>query len=302
MFSVEDKLGLLQEETLAVFYIRMLRETVRQRGKKMEDARKSRLEQASSSVPKVKKQTDVKGLYSLKASPATKAENSLSVAGKMKNVVVRLSTSSRVSWWQVWKQMHSWLFRHADGERKPSARSIRRYSRKSCYYQKKKRSKVVYLKIQIQWILSCGKLENWDWTLRRDTTENFQDASGAKLNSGKKRQSGGIIQKGEPHERNPCAPDFQEQAPEETSRQAGCTSKVAWNLARKYASSSRRQLRFILLWRRQRHISVYVCCGFGSFNAQCWARRIELRYNGYFDKVQNHISDLPRSGAVQLNE
>ena len=139
MFSVEDKLGLLQEETPAVFYIRMLRETVRQRGKKMEDARKSRLEQASSSVPKVKKQTDVKGLYSLKASPATKAENSLSVAGKMKNIVVRLSTSSRVSWWQVWKQMHSWLFRHADGERKPSARSIRRYSRKTCYYQKKKK-------------------------------------------------------------------------------------------------------------------------------------------------------------------
>ena len=117
----------------------------------------------------------------------------------------------------------------------------------------------MYLKIQIQWILSCGKLENWDWTLRRDTTENSQDASGAKLNSGKKRQSGGIIQKGEPHERNPCAPDFQEQPPEETSRQAGCTSKVAWNLARKYASSSRRQLRFILLWRRQRHISAYVC-------------------------------------------
>ena len=137
----------------------------------------------------------------------------------------------------------------------------------------------MYLKIQIQWILSCGKLENWDWTLRRDTTENSQDASGAKLNSGKKRQSGGIIQKGEPHERNPCAPDFQEQPPEETSRQAGCTSKVAWNLARNYASSSRRQLRFILLWRRQRHISAYVCCGFGSFSAQCWARRIELRYN-----------------------
>ena len=192
----------------------------------------------------------------LKASPATKAENSLSVAGKMKNVVVRLSTSSLVSWWQVWKQMHSWLFRHADGERKPSARSIRRYSRKSCYYQKKKRSKVVYLKIQIQWILSCGKLENWDWTLRRwHNWKIFRMHPGAKLNSGKKRQSGGIIQKGEPHERNPCALlIFRNKHPEETSRQAGCTSKVAWNLARKYASSSRRQLRFILLWRRQRHI------------------------------------------------
>ena len=46
-------------QTLVVFYTRMPRETVRQRGKEMEDARKSRLEQASSSV---------------KASPATKAQ------------------------------------------------------------------------------------------------------------------------------------------------------------------------------------------------------------------------------------
>ena len=52
-------------------------------------------------------------------------------------------------------------------------------------------------------------------------------------------QSGGIIQKGEPHERNPCAPGVEEQPPEETSRQADCTSKVAWTLARKDASSSR---------------------------------------------------------------
>ena len=62
-----------------------------------------------------------------------------------------------------------------------------------------------------------------------------------------KGQSGGTIQKGELRERNPCAASFEEETPEETSRQAGCTSKVAWNLARKYASSSRRQQRFILL-------------------------------------------------------
>ena len=66
-------------------------------------------------------------------------------------------------------------------------------------------------------------------------TWNSQDAPGTKLNSGKRRgQSGGIIQKGEPHERNPCAPDFEDRTFEETSRQADCTSKVAWNLAWKY--------------------------------------------------------------------
>ena len=60
-----------------------------------------------------------------------------------------------------------------------------------------------------------------------------------KIEFRKERQSGGIVQEGEHHERNPCAPGFEEQPPEETSRRAGCTSKVAWNLARNYASSSR---------------------------------------------------------------
>ena len=74
---------LVQEETLVVFYTRMPlgdRETMR---KEVEDARRSRLEQASSSAPKVKTQTDVKKSNSLEARLATKAENSLSMGGKM---------------------------------------------------------------------------------------------------------------------------------------------------------------------------------------------------------------------------
>ena len=43
----------------------------------------------------------------------------------------------------------------------------------------------------------------------------------------------GVIQKGEPHERNPCAPKFEERTLEETSRQEECARKAAWNLARK---------------------------------------------------------------------
>ena len=58
---------------------------------------------------KWKTQTDGKSLNSVKANPTTKAENSLSTVGKMKNIVAWLSTSSRVSWLQVWKQMHSLL-------------------------------------------------------------------------------------------------------------------------------------------------------------------------------------------------
>ena len=79
---------------------------------------------------------------------------------------------------------------------------------------------------------------------------------------------------------------FWEETPEETSRQADCTSKVAWNLARNYASSKPKTTTFYSLGRRQRHRRSHVCHGFGSFNAQCSARRFEFRYNAYFEKVQ----------------
>ena len=147
-------MGIVQKETLVFFfYTRMPRETARQRGKKLEDARKSRLEQASSSVPKVEKQTDVNGLYSLKASPATKAKFPCLLRA-------RWTRSSRN--YRHHPVCHGYksrnrcicgyrcLFRHADGEKKSSARSRRRrrYSRRNRYSEKKK-SKVVYLKTQI---------------------------------------------------------------------------------------------------------------------------------------------------------
>ena len=49
----------------------------------------------------------------------------------------------------------------------------------------------------------------------------------------RKGPSRGVIQKGEPHERNPCAPNFEERTLEETSRQEDCARKAAWDLARK---------------------------------------------------------------------
>ena len=55
---------------------------------KWRDARKSHPEQEPSSVQKVKTQTDVKSFNSLKASPANKAKNPLSMVGKMKKIVV----------------------------------------------------------------------------------------------------------------------------------------------------------------------------------------------------------------------
>ena len=66
----------------------------------------------------------------------------------------------------------------------------------------------MYLKTQIQWTLFHGKLKNWDWTLRRDTPEILRIHLVRNWIRERKRQSGGIIQKGELHERNPCAPFF----------------------------------------------------------------------------------------------
>ena len=85
VFSV-GQLGLVQEETLVVFYTRMPRETARTMWNEVEI--NSHLEQAYSPIPKMKKQTDGKSLNSLKASSATKAKKSLSIAGKTKNIVV----------------------------------------------------------------------------------------------------------------------------------------------------------------------------------------------------------------------
>ena len=85
------------------------------------------------------------------------------------------------------------------------------------------------LKIQIQRSLFCGKLGKRDCTLRREL-KNSQDALGTKFKFGKEKGSRGVI--GEPHERNPCAPKFEERTPEETSRQEEYARKAAWNLAR----------------------------------------------------------------------
>ena len=76
-------MGLVQEETLVVFYTRMPRETVRTTWTEVwRYARNPHLEQAYSSVPKVKKQTDGKSLNSLKASPETRAKQFLVYGGQ----------------------------------------------------------------------------------------------------------------------------------------------------------------------------------------------------------------------------
>ena len=82
-------MGLVQEETLVVFCTRMPREIVRTTWDQVE--RRKKISHRTSilfSTESVKTQTDVKSFFSLKASPVTRAKNSLSIAGKMKKIVM----------------------------------------------------------------------------------------------------------------------------------------------------------------------------------------------------------------------
>ena len=67
-------------------------------------------------------------------------------------------------------------------------------------------------------------------------------------------------------------------------------------------AQSRRQLRFILLWRRQRHRRSYVYCWFGSFNAQCWARETRAQKQWTLWEGPKPHKRLTATGAVQINE
>ena len=124
------------------------------------------------------------------------------------------------------------LCRHADGEEKSSKRSksdttqgavaILKKSPRMCI--SKFRSKEVYsAEGQTRLTASAGR-----------AIKNSQDAPGTKFRFGKEKgHLEASSKKGEPHERNPCAPKFEERTPEEASRQEEYARKAAWKLARK---------------------------------------------------------------------
>ena len=120
---------------------------------KWRDARNSHFERAFSSVPKVKKQTDVKSLNSLKASPATEVKKFLVYCGqdeKYRRVIIDIIlcvvvTSLEAKAFMAMVAYFDMLM----VIRNPARGRRRRYSRSSCDSEKK-RSKVVYFKTQIQ--------------------------------------------------------------------------------------------------------------------------------------------------------
>ena len=111
----------------------------------------------------------------------TKAENSLSIVGKMKNIVVWLSTSSRVSRLQVWKQMHSWLslpFSTSLWWEHPQREVEKTVLKDQLLFLKKKKDPMNSV---------LRKAEELGLNASAGHTWNSQDAADTKLNSGKKK-------------------------------------------------------------------------------------------------------------------
>ena len=123
--------------------------------------------------------------------------------------------------------------RHADGEEKPSKRSkkesaqgavaiLRQNKVQGCVSQNSDPRKSILRKARdVRLNASVGhtiKFSGRTWYEIR-----------IRERTGPSRR---VIQESEPHERNPCAPRFEERTPEETSRQEDCARKAAWDLAR----------------------------------------------------------------------
>ena len=154
------------------------------------------------------------------------------------------------------------LFRHAHGEKKPSARPKKEGTQGAVDILRQGNPRLCILKTQIQWILFHGKLKNWDWTLRRDPPRSFQDAPGTKLNSGEKR----TIWRHYPKRWTSWA----------KSLRARIWGTTTWgNLTRS---------------RLCQQSSVEIC----EKNAHAEQERLKLRWKGYFKKVQQTCYGIDR--------
>ena len=149
--------------------------------------------------------------------------------------------------------------RQADGKSDLARGRRRRYSRNRCYLEKKRRSKVVYLRLRSNAFFS---MKSW-----RIGTERFGGTHLKILRMHlvqnwireRKRQSGGIIQKGEPHERNLCAPGFEEQPLEENLTTSRLYQQSSVEFGDKICKPNIK-LRIILLWRCQRQKIACLLC------------------------------------------
>ena len=172
-------------------------------------------EQTSSSVPKVRARTDVKSSTSLEARPATSAKIPCAWGAECKisscdfrhpPVCRNYKSESRCIYG------NNCLFRHADGQQEVEERE---HSRRSCDSEFLKSPKLCNSEFRSKEVYatesSTSERERLGGTHRKILRTHLVRNS----NSGKSGPSLGIIQKGDTHERNPCATKFEERTPEE---------------------------------------------------------------------------------------
>ena len=232
------QLDFVQKETLAVFSTRMPRDAVRLCGKKWQTQEISPGKGILFSTEKRKNRLTWKAQTVWRPVLRLEFKNPLSVAVEMKKIVMWLSTSSRVSWLQVPKQMHLWPSLPISTWWRWKETSVRVRKEEGtqgavAIMRKKKRPRLCIWRLRSNEFFST---ESWRIGIERfgGTHHEILGMHLVRIKiRERKGQSEWIIQKGEPHERNPCALSFEERTLEETSRQADCDSKVAWNLSRK---------------------------------------------------------------------
>ena len=309
MFSAENKWVLFKKGTLVVFYTSMPRETVRTAWNEVEICKKfSSRSKHPLQYRKWKTQTDGKKLEQSKGQSCDKSWKFLVYGGqdeKHRRVIINIIPCVVVTSLETDAFMA--IVAYIDVlkvRRNLSARSRQEGTQGTVAVLKTKRPRSCISRLGSNEYCS---VESWRIGIERfcGTHLKFSGCIWYKIEFGKgKGNLEALSRKGELHERNFCALGFEGQPREETSRQADCTSKVAWNLARKYASSSRTSnyVFYFLVKAPETQKRVCLLCysGASMHNAE----------QGYFSsdtidtlrRSKNTICDLPRPGTVQINE
>ena len=119
-----------------------------------------------------------------------------------------------------------------------------------------------------------------------------------------------LIQKCEPHERNPCAPRFEDKTQDETLHQERCARREAWDLA-KSVKKIRIKLRFTSYPNEARAMlaptfkisrGTRIRGWLRSINAHAEHEGIELRRSGDSAEIQEPTTVVTANGQVQTNE
>ena len=123
-------------------------------------------------------------------------------------------------------------------------------------------------------------------------TRNSQDASGTKLKFGKEKGNLDALWRKE-HLRKPHDKQIVPAKQRGTWREKYTSSKP--KIKTTFSSRVERKVARNIAYRM-----FVMDSGASMHNVE--QGRLELRYNGYFERVQNPISDLPRPGTVQINK